>query len=62
MMRPKGVIIVGEVGGEQEEQAAEFISTRMKKPVAAYIAGSLFSPGKAHGACGRHCARLGGNL
>ena len=33
------VIIVGEVGGEQEEKAAEFIRDHMKKPVAAYIAG-----------------------
>jgi succinyl-CoA synthetase alpha subunit len=38
-----GVIIVGEVGGEQEEQAAEYIQKNMKKPVAAYIAGK-FSP------------------
>ena len=33
------VIVVGEVGGEQEEKAAGFISRRMTKPVAAYIAG-----------------------
>ncbi|MCF8129271.1 MAG: succinate--CoA ligase subunit alpha [Deltaproteobacteria bacterium] len=47
-----GVIIVGEVGGEQEEQAAEFISTRMKKPVAAYIAGRFSPPGKRMGHAG----------
>ena len=33
------VIIVGEVGGEQEERASEYITGHMKKPVAAYIAG-----------------------
>jgi len=33
------VILVGEVGGEQEEKAAQFISKGMSKPVAAYIAG-----------------------
>ncbi len=48
----KGVILVGEVGGEQEEQAAEFISTRMKKPVAAYIAGRFSPPGKRMGHAG----------
>jgi len=33
------VILVGEVGGEQEEKAAQFVSKGMSKPVAAYIAG-----------------------
>ena len=47
-----GVIIVGEVGGDQEEQAAEFISTRMKKPVAAYIAGRFSPQGKRMGHAG----------
>jgi succinyl-CoA synthetase alpha subunit len=37
------VIIVGEVGGEQEERAALFIQEKMTKPVAAYIAGR-YSP------------------
>ena len=46
------VIIVGEVGGEQEEQAAGYIADKMTKPVAAYIAG-LFSPqGKRMGHAG----------
>jgi len=48
----EGVIIVGEVGGDQEEQAAEFISTRMKKPVAAYIAGRFSPQGKRMGHAG----------
>ncbi|MFP4037013.1 MAG: succinate--CoA ligase subunit alpha [Desulfobacteraceae bacterium] len=46
------VIIVGEVGGEQEEKAAEYINDCMKKPVAAYIAGKFSPPGKRMGHAG----------
>ena len=46
------VIIVGEVGGEQEERAAEFIQNRMKKPVASYIAGRFSPQGKRMGHAG----------
>jgi len=46
------VIIVGEVGGEQEEKAAGFISRRMTKPVAAYIAGRYSPQGKRMGHAG----------
>jgi len=46
------VIIVGEVGGEQEERAAEFVSDNMKKPVAAYIAGKFSPQGKRMGHAG----------
>jgi succinyl-CoA synthetase alpha subunit len=46
------VIIVGEVGGEQEEKAAEFISKHMTKPVAAYIAGRFSPRGKRMGHAG----------
>ncbi|MBA4419192.1 MAG: succinate--CoA ligase subunit alpha [Syntrophus sp. (in: bacteria)] len=46
------VIVVGEVGGEQEEKAAGFISRRMKKPVAAYIAGKHSPQGKRMGHAG----------
>ena len=46
------VIIVGEVGGEQEEKAAGFISRKMKKPVAAYIAGRYSPQGKKMGHAG----------
>lgn len=46
------VIIVGEVGGEQEEQAAEFIKGKMTKPVAAYIAGRHSPQGKRMGHAG----------
>jgi succinyl-CoA synthetase alpha subunit len=47
-----GVIIVGEVGGEQEEKAAQFIQERMTKPVAAYIAGRYSPQGKQMGHAG----------
>jgi succinyl-CoA synthetase alpha subunit len=47
-----GVIIVGEVGGEQEERAAEFIEKNMTKPVAAYIAGRYSPQGKRMGHAG----------
>lgn len=46
------VIIVGEVGGEQEEKAAGFISRRMSKPVASYIAGRHSPQGKRMGHAG----------
>ena len=46
------VIIVGEVGGEQEEKAAGFIARKMTKPVAAYIAGRYSPQGKKMGHAG----------
>jgi succinyl-CoA synthetase alpha subunit len=46
------VIIVGEVGGEQEERAAEYIEKNMTKPVAAYIAGRFSPQGKRMGHAG----------
>jgi succinyl-CoA synthetase alpha subunit len=46
------VIIVGEVGGEQEEKAAGFIARKMNKPVATYIAGRYSPEGKKMGHAG----------
>ncbi|MCD4677833.1 MAG: succinate--CoA ligase subunit alpha [Desulfobacula sp.] len=46
------VIIVGEVGGEQEEKAADFIANNMKKPVASFIAGRFSPQGKKMGHAG----------
>jgi succinyl-CoA synthetase alpha subunit len=46
------VLVVGEVGGEQEEKASGFISRRMSKPVAAYIAGRYSPQGKRMGHAG----------
>ena len=46
------IIIVGEVGGVQEEKAAEFVKNGMSKPVAAYIAGQFSPQGKRMGHAG----------
>jgi len=48
----RGVIMVGEIGGAAEEEAAEYIEARMSKPVAAYIAGMTAPPGKRMGHAG----------
>src|SRR5437899_656548 len=40
------VVLVGEIGGEEEEKAAVFIESEMTKPVVAYIAGFTAPPGK----------------
>jgi succinyl-CoA synthetase alpha subunit len=46
------VVMVGEIGGNEEEKAAEFIATEMSKPVLAYIAGFSAPPGKTMGHAG----------
>ena len=46
------VVMVGEIGGNEEEKAAEFIRDRMSKPVLAYIAGFTAPPGKTMGHAG----------
>jgi succinyl-CoA synthetase alpha subunit len=46
------VVMVGEIGGNEEEKAAEFIETEMSKPVLAYIAGFTAPPGKTMGHAG----------
>ncbi len=46
------VVMVGEIGGDEEERAAAFIGERMTKPVVAYIAGFQAPPGKTMGHAG----------
>ena len=45
-------MMVGEIGGDEEEKAADFIETEMTKPVVAYIAGFTAPPGKTMGHAG----------
>ncbi len=46
------IVLIGEIGGTDEEQAAEYISQHISKPVAAFIAGKSAPPGKRMGHAG----------
>lgn len=48
----EGVLLIGEIGGSQEEEAAEYIQRNMKKKVAAFIAGITAPKGKRMGHAG----------
>jgi succinyl-CoA synthetase alpha subunit len=46
------VVLIGEIGGSDEERAAEFIADHMSKPVVAFVAGQTAPPGKRMGHAG----------
>ncbi len=48
----KGVALIGEIGGEDEQRAARYISSKMSKPVVAFVAGQTAPPGKRMGHAG----------
>jgi succinyl-CoA synthetase alpha subunit len=48
----EAIVIIGEIGGEDEERAAAFVEREVRKPMAAFIAGRTAPPGRRMGHAG----------